>query len=114
MNIDQKDELMTVAHELISQSDIILKISKSDLWVSSKPGVSTKHKFSPGYESLTTEISLVQEFKACPAIPVIPLAISMNFGQHQYLVHPSIYERHTELFPVPVGPITLKMVLEVH
>lgn len=44
-----------------NQLEINLKTSKSDLVVSSKPGVSTMHKFRPGNGSLTTEISLVKD-----------------------------------------------------
>lgn len=61
--------------------DIILKISTSDLLVSSKPGVSTKQMSesrSSGKDSLTTDISLVQDSRVCPTLPCTPVAISMN------------------------------------
>jgi len=35
----------------------------------------------PGNESLTTEISLVNDLKVCPTLPSTPVAFSMNcFG----------------------------------
>ena len=66
----------------MSQSEIILKISASDLSVSSKPGVSTKQisvSRISGIETLKTEISFVQDLRPCPAIPVMPVTISMNY-----------------------------------
>lgn len=70
------------AYVLFSQSEIISKMSASDLFVSSKPGVSTKQtsqSLSSGKESLMTEIWPVYDCKPCPALPAVPVAISMNF-----------------------------------
>jgi len=57
---------------------------KSDLFVSSKPGVSTKQiseSTSPGNEM--AETWLVKDAKPCPTIPVILVANSMNFLRPQ-------------------------------
>ena len=65
-------------YALINHLEIILKVSTSDLFVSSKPGVSTKQRSSPGNENLMTEISVVKDFRPFPANPVNPVAVSMN------------------------------------
>lgn len=81
-----------MAYVLVNQSEIIFKMSTSDLFVSSKPGVSTKHRLRPGNESLMTEISLVHDSNPCPAMPVIPVTISMNYLRRQKFPHPGMFK----------------------
>ena len=95
---------------LFNQSEIILKICTSDLFVSSKPGVSTKQMSEsaiPGKESLMTEISLVLDSKLCPTIPSMPVAISMNFEEVKKSENMRRTPILTELLPAPVGPMML-------
>jgi len=80
-------ELILIAYVLNNQSEIIFKISTSDLFVSSKPGVSTKHRLRHGKETLMTEISLVKDSKPCPTIPAIPVANSMNYIRSLVMKH---------------------------
>src|SRR6266545_2772908 len=106
-------QFVKFTYVLLSQSEIILKIWASDLSVSSKPGVSTKQiseSTSPGNESLMTETSLVKDAKPCPTNPVSPVTSSMNLYDLKNRSN-RIMLQLTELFPDPVGPMTLKKYL---
>jgi hypothetical protein len=83
-----EDIMRSDAYVPLSQSEIIVKTSRSDLFVSSKPGESTRQMSEmprSGSDSLKTEILLVQDAKLCPTRPSIPVATSMNYvasGNH--------------------------------
>ena len=97
---------------LITQSEINLKISKSDLLVSSKPGVSTREISESSIseiENLKTDISLVQDSKPCPAIPLMPETTSMNYIVFNVWSINCVRKILTVLLPEPLGPMRLEI-----
>src|ERR1700722_8195505 len=94
---------------LFNQCASISRISPSDLFVSSNPGVSTKttsvSHFS-GKQTRVIVISVVQDCKLCPMPLLRPVAILMNY-QTVSIVERCHSFALTELFPAPVGPMSL-------
>ena len=94
---------------LSSHAEINSNISKSGLFVSSKPGVSTSTILDTPIVHLIIPISLVQEVNWCPTPSTFPVTRLINWVGLRYIAgsRPACL---TELLPAPVGPITLVIV----